>query len=203
MTLPANYYAAVEAESLRFAHEWIEKAIPAGIFHADAERQWGRAAMKWLALTHPFGADEVVYFAEHGSSEADFALREIIAERTDRNEPLGAVFGAYNIRILNPRRLHPGPKPARTFVRDLATACLVAALIERCGLGGQHKTTAGKPSACKIAAQALAEAGIVRLTPKAVEKIWRRFLPAWAAERAAAGTRFAQGFPTLYRGLYG
>ena len=42
--------------------------------------------MKEFALEHPFGCDEIVYFAENGSEEADLALRDLIAERTDRGD---------------------------------------------------------------------------------------------------------------------
>jgi hypothetical protein len=85
----------------------------------------------WI-LAHPFGADDIVYLAEHGSQAADMALREIIAERTDRNESLGAVLGAYNIRLLNPHRLnHPGPAKAENFVRDVTITALVMELMDR------------------------------------------------------------------------
>ena len=85
MALPMTYNEAVEAEALRFAHELIEShRQPRGIFHPDAEHLYGRIAMKCFAVTHPFGADDIVYLAEQGSPEADYALREIIVEAARR-----------------------------------------------------------------------------------------------------------------------
>ena len=69
--------------------------MPGGIFHADAEIIFGRQLMKAYALQHASRADEIVYFAENGSREADAALQEIITERIERREDLGVVLGAY------------------------------------------------------------------------------------------------------------
>src|SRR5262245_7231477 len=80
MTQPATYWEGLTTTALRFAREQIELSRrPGGIFHPDAEREYGRVLMKSFILTHPFGADGIVYMAEKGSSEADVALREIIA----------------------------------------------------------------------------------------------------------------------------
>jgi hypothetical protein len=206
VTLPATWADAVEAEVLAYARDWIMAACkPGGIFHADAEAEYGCPLMKVYALQHPFGADEIVYFAERGSVQADMALREIIAERTDRNEPLGAVLGAYNIRILNPTRpRRSGPPRAVNFVRDIGIAELVATLMRRFGLRASRNTASKAPSACSVAAQVLTEAGIgVVLTPKGVERIWQRYLPVFAGTRLAVGTRFAGGLPAGWPGLFG
>ena len=188
--LPATL---LEAEALAFAREWIAwQHEPGRVFHPDAERQYGRVLMKQFALEHPFGCDEIVYFAENGSREADYALRELIAERTDRGEPLGAVLGAYNIRLLNPLRpARSGPGKADNFVRDCAISLLVEMLMDRFGpaLRPMRNTVSKKASACSIAAQALAEGhtGIL-LTPKGVERVWQQYLP------SLIGTEFAARF---------
>jgi hypothetical protein len=191
-TLPATY---AEAAALEFARGWIAKQRePGGVFHPDSEITYGHVLMKAFALAHPFGADEIVYFAEHGSTQADLALRAIIAERTDRNEPLGAVLGAYNIRLLNPGRRRPGPARAANFLRDVGISELIAALVARFKLRPTRNTATRGPSASSVAAQALNGAGIISLSPKGIEHIWRRYLPAhW-------GIAFA---PADYKGLFG
>jgi hypothetical protein len=202
MTWPATYHDALEATALRLAHEWIERRRqPGGIFHPDAERLYGRVLMKWWALTHPFGADDIVYMAENGSPEADIALREIVAERSDRNEPLGAVLGAYNVRLLNPAQpsKRRGPKPAENFVRDLGISVLGIVLIEELGLAATHNNASKKPTMPSIISRALEEARIATRTPKAVEKISRRFMPYWGGRAAPP---FANGFPPDFPRLY-
>jgi hypothetical protein len=201
--LPATF---VEADAQVHASEWIaQRREPGGIFHPEAEVTYGRELMKRWALMHPFGADEIVYFAENGSKEADEALSEIIAERIDHNEPLGAVLGAYAIRQRNPRRPRPGPGKAANFVRDLGIVVLMAELVERFNLSPNHNPASSKrPAASTIAAQALTTAGIaVSLGHKGVEKIWQRYLPVFAGSRLALRTRFATGWPTDYPGLFG
>src|SRR5262249_42386556 len=113
--LPATF---VEAEALVHARWWIARQRePDGIFHPNAFAVFGTSLMKRFAQFHPFGADDVVYFAEHGCKEADLALRELIAEHNDRGEPLTAVLAAYNIRLINPNRRprKHGPGRAENF----------------------------------------------------------------------------------------
>jgi hypothetical protein len=205
--LPATI---VEAEALAFAQDWIAWHRDSdGLFHPNAAAVWGTSLMKQYAQSHPFGADDVVYFAEHGSKEADLALRELIAEYTDRGEPLTAILRAYNIRLINPsnRPRKHGAGRAENFIRDMGVWFLVEALIIKCGLRPtQHtnrKTKLRPPSASSIAAAALSSAGInIPLGPKGVERIWSRYLPAFAGERIAAGTKYAAGRPPGYAGLF-
>lgn len=203
-TLPATFIEAEAAVALSYAREWIaQQREPEGIFHPDAERWYGRALMKKFALEHPFGCDEIVYFAENGSKEADFALRELIAERTDRGEPLGAVLGAYNIRLLNPLRpRRTGPAMADNFLRDVGISTLIDLLIWRFGLRPTRNTASTQASACSIAAQALTEArsGIL-LTVKGVERIWQRYLPSLAGTPLAK-IHFPAGVPSRPGGLF-
>ncbi len=208
--LPATI---LEAEALAYARDAIARQRePGGIYGPDAEENYGRRFMKRWALFSTFACDEIVYFAEKGSVEADLALREIIAERTDRNEPLTAVLRAYNIRLINPSRSPktPGPTRAGNFMRDMGIVCLVTALIERFGLkparnSASRRSGSSRPSACSIAAQALSEAKLgMWFEEKAVEHIWRRYLPIFAGTNYAAGSRFASlNFVSSGKGIFG
>jgi hypothetical protein len=175
MTLPATWNEAIEAEGLAFSRDLIKRQrVPGGIFHPDAEIIFGRRLMKEYALQSAQGADEVVYLAENGSVEADAALQEIITELVDRNESLGVVFGAYEIRSRRHLPRPSGPPKAGNFVRDIAITLLVSALVDRFNLRPNLRTAARGPTASSVAAAALTEAGIASLGPKGVEKIWRR-----------------------------
>ena len=162
--------------------------------------------MKEFAQLHPFCCDEVVYCSERGSQQAHHALKELIAERIDRGEDLGAVLGAYNIKLLNPARPHPGPGgPAENLVRDLGILMMMQALIDRFGnqLPTNQSSAEGGPSFCSVTAEALSDAGVgILMTYRNVQKVWRRYLPALAATRYALGTRFALGIPKGCKGLF-
>jgi hypothetical protein len=178
--LPATF---VEAEALAFARDWIAgHREPNGVFHPDANVIYGTAAMKRFAQFHPFNADDILYFAEHGSKEADLALRELIAERIDRGEPLGGLAG-YNIRSLNlgKREKKSGPGKGDNFVRDIGIFLLVEALVRQFPTLGVHKNPkANQPTTTTIAAAALTEAGIgISFGPKGVGKVWDRYKPIW------------------------
>jgi hypothetical protein len=206
--LPATY---IEADALAFARDWIAwgRYDPQGIFHPNATTLYGTSAMKDWARWAPFGADDVVYFAENGCKEADVALKQLIAEHLDRGEPLTAVLTAYNIRLLNPNRVgrKHGAGRAENFLRDFGITFLVIHLMERFGLRPtqrDRKTKLHPPSACSIAATALTEAGInIPMGPKGVQKIFSRYLPALAGTGWAAGTRFALGLPPGYPRIFG
>jgi hypothetical protein len=206
--LPATF---VEADALAFARDWIAWARhnPAGVFHPNATAVWGTSFMKRYAQSHPFGADEIVYFAEHGCKEAELALDELMAEYVDRGEPLTRVLGGYFIRLRNPRRPRKhGAGRAENFMRDIGVWFLVEALVNKFGLRPTQRTNRKAklhpPSASSIAATALTEARInIPLGHRGVEKIWNRYLPAFAGERIAAGTKFALGRPPGYPGLFG
>ena len=188
--LPAT---VLEAEATSWALDKVRDEKKAGgIFSDDAQLRYGREPMKEWILSHPFGADDIVYFAENGSKEADLSLREVIAEKTDRGEQLGAVLSAYNIRLLNPtrdRRKH-GPGRADNFVRDIGIVMLVIALMERFRLAPTWNRSARKPAASKIAAAVLTEVNIP-LSYRGVEKVWQHYLPVFAGTPYATLSRFA------------
>jgi hypothetical protein len=202
----------VEADALAFARDWIAwHREPNGIFHPDAATIYGKSLMKDYAQSHPFRADEIVYLANNGSEEADLALRELIAEYTDRGEELTAVLKAYNIRLISPLResKKPGPAKAANFLRDLGIMLLVTELMDRFELR-PHRNTNRKigsrrpPSASTVAADAL-KAGIgIVMDFKGVEKVWDHYLPVLAGTRYAIKSRcFAAGIPAEYLGLFG
>jgi hypothetical protein len=209
--LPTTFVEAIEAEALAFARDWIEwhRRDPNGLFHPNATTVYGKSLMKAYAQSHPFGADDIVYFAENGSKEAHLALVDLIAEYADRGEQ-SAVLTAYNIRLMKrlanpesePRR--SGPAMADNFLRDTGIMLLVIDLMDRFNLRPTRNRESRKPSASSIAADALTKAGIgISMGYKGVEKVWGRYLPALAGTRYALRTRFAAGFPTDYSGLFG
>ena len=104
---------------------------PKGIFHPDAKKLYGKYLMKQYARVHPFNCDEIFYFASHGSKEADLALRELYAERSDHGEDPGVVLKAYIIRLINPARGRSGPGKAADFIRDMGITLLLSALMDR------------------------------------------------------------------------
>jgi hypothetical protein len=204
--LPATWVEAMETEALTYARGWIaQQREPGGCFHPDAGSVHSAIAMKTFALAHPFGADEIVYFAENGSQPAAEVLEEIIVERIDRNEPLGAVLGAYDIRRRSPHREAPGSAKTDNFVRDIGIALLVVELMDRFGLRPNLGRVSKGPSASTIAAEALSEPGVrMAMTFMGVEKIWGRYKPVFAGTRFAARTRrFAFGWHSGYIGLFG
>jgi hypothetical protein len=73
--LPATY---VDARALEFARDWIawHRESPNGMFHPNAAAVYGTSLMKQFAQSHPFGADDVAYFAEHGSKALQNWIRK-------------------------------------------------------------------------------------------------------------------------------
>ena len=195
MQLPATYRQAVEAEALAFARDWIaDHRKPNGIFHPDATAICGKVLMKRWAQAHPFGADDIVYFAENGSPEADRALKELIAEHVNVHRPLPAVLAAYNIRIMNDSgQRKPGPAKTDNFLRDIGITLLVEELVKRFPQLGFHQNPASRATTSKIAADALTDAKIgIVFGPRAVAKIWTRYQPILSGN-----------FPTGYLGPFG
>ena len=132
MQLPAlpAFREAIAIEALAFARDWIvdQHRKPKGIFHPDAKKLYGKYLMKEYARVHPFNCDEICYFASNGSKEADLALRELYAERSDRGEDPGVVLKAYIIRLINPARGRSGPGKAADFIRDMGITLLLSGI---------------------------------------------------------------------------
>src|SRR4051794_37925313 len=101
--LPATF---LEAEAKAFAWAWLARARDKPFFdsphrHLDpaTSHWWQRKIIKRFVNEPPLNAAKMVEAAVHGWPEAQDALIELIAEKTARGEPLGAVLGAYNIRL--------------------------------------------------------------------------------------------------------
>src|SRR5262249_4469837 len=102
----------------------------------------------------------------------------LIAEHIDRGEPLGAVLGAYAIRTRNPTRpKKSGPSKLDNFRRDIGISLLVKELIDRFKLRARHNPASRHPSACAVAAPALTEAGLSRISDRGVARVWGRYGP--------------------------
>lgn len=202
MTLPATFNEALESEALAFARDWIARARePGGPLHPAADVV---ASMKYFAATNAFAADEILYLAQHGCPEADAALRQMISENREWVGGVGEVLHAYNVRII---RLPPRPPETRlaaNFVRDMTLVLLMVGLMDRFGLALNHNPGVKRPTASTVAAAALTDAGVVSMNHKGTEKVWRRYLPAFAGTRfAASSRRFAFGLPASTGGLFG
>jgi hypothetical protein len=195
MTLPASYGAAVEAEALQFARDFLARAQEGDFMGLGnpplgpmADHVFARRWCKFCAALHPQGAEQVVDLAiTYGERSAHEALVELIDEKTDRYEPLGAVLGAYSIRLRRvPFHAHSGPART-TLIEDVVFSILILQLVERFHLNPtryrdrKHE----RPSACSIAARAAADMGLHRGDEDAFRKIWKRVAP-----RLLPGMRF-------------
>jgi hypothetical protein len=186
----------VEAEAIAFAQDWIRQhREPKGVFHPDSEKLFGKSLMKWFVQVHPFGAVDIVYFAENGSHEAKRALDELIAEHLDKYEVVPAVLAAYEIRLKRGGgEGKPGPAKTDNFVRDIGITLLVDELVKRFPKLGFHQNPGSHlPTITSIAAKTLSEAGIgIVFGPKAVAKIWGKYQPILSGN-----------FPAGYLGPFG
>jgi len=196
MMKPPALPDAVAREARVFADDWIgEHRGPMGVFHPESETRLGKTAMKRWIEFHAFGANDVIYFAENGSEQAELALREVIAERMNANLPLGTVLSAYNIRLLNPSDKSPRPAKEANFVRDVGIHLLCHFLLKKFEPFGLRldQSATRQVSASSIAADALTKAGIgIAMGPSDVEKIWKRYNPIMTGK-----------FPSGYPGLFG
>lgn len=173
MQLPARLD---EAEAYQFARDWIDEQRQWG-FHPDAERLHGKQWMKQYLQFGPSYADEVKFWAEQGHEQAHLALQEAIDERVDRNEPLGAVLGAYDIRLRN-RFPKPAGRPIafNTSIRDCVIALLVYEMQTRFPkLGIYWNGKSKRETLTTIAARALKDAGIIAVDHKTIAKIFDRY----------------------------
>lgn len=179
-TLPAT---VTEAEALAFAVDWLRRfqdyAPDIGGVPLDpaTEHLFAKQWCRMCAEAHVQGAEGVVDLAiTHGELSAHQALVEIIDEKTDRNEPLGATLGAYSIRLRQrPFQAHSG-QPRTTLVRDVICSVLIVELIDRFGLHPTRRQQ-HRPSACSIAAAAAQRLGLHQGGEDAFRKVFKRTAP--------------------------
>jgi hypothetical protein len=173
-----------EAQARAFAREWIARVAAPGYFDSGegafdpaGAHGWVRQLIRLEIEAHPLQAAMIVEYAVLGSAAADQVLRELIAERTERNEPLGAVLGGYNIRLMNldtnTHHRH-GKSQVDNLVADIVIATLVLQLVERFGIRPTRKS-AWRPCACSIVAEVMAELHLYRGDWEAVQKVWNRY----------------------------
>ena len=144
--------------------------------HPATGHAYFRRIMKQQALRNPDAMLAVIDLAHAGWDEADLALRELIMEFTNRGEALPAFLVTYTAEVLTGRvaAWPRGPKPTAHIIQDPAICLLVSELIERFHLK-PRRTSKRRPSACSVAAQALAEAGLHRGGEKAIEAVWHKY----------------------------
>jgi len=182
--LPMNLPVTLEeAQAREFTRVFLARMCEPGFFDSGHDafdpagaHEWVRRLIRLELESHPLRAARIVEYAVLGSIQADQVLRELIAEKTERNEPLGAVLGAYNIRLMNPPdvRHRRGKSQVDNLVADIVIATLVLQLKERFSLN-PTRFKAWHASGCSIVAEVLAEMGLHRGDEKAIQEVWRRY----------------------------
>ena len=180
-----TYEEANAAAALAFARQRIAlfsdgdfANLGCAPLHPDAGRRLVRRLIQHYALLDAASMLEITEMARYWD-EADIALRDLIHEFINRQQPLPAHLAAYNGRIVvgyvptRPR----GRKKASNLLQDFAFVYLIVELGEKFGLKPTRYQTGKKShaSACSIVAQAAAEAGLHRGAEGAIQKIWERF----------------------------
>jgi hypothetical protein len=187
-TLPATF---VEAEAERFTRDWFGDVTKGSFldtgyrtFDLEVTQVLLRRILRAYAEAHPLNVTKVVHWAINGLDEADDVLRELIAERVEYHEPLGADLGAYNKRLIHPDGLHrrSGRSKVPFLLQDVVIAVAVLQLIERFPslkasrfLGGGSKKA--RACACSIVAKVMMELRLHRGGEDSVRKIWDRLKP--------------------------
>jgi hypothetical protein len=186
MTLPVTL---VEAEALEFARDWIARGREGdflGLGYSPLHPDAGRAFLRRMIRQYALGPDRqmltIIDCARAGWDDADLVLRDLILEYTNRGEPLPAFLATYNAEIVT-GRIIPRPrgrKRAANLLQDISIVTLVLELIERFGLKPTRYQAGSKrrPSACSVAAGAMAESGLHRGDERAIQQIWLRYAPA-------------------------
>jgi hypothetical protein len=181
--LAATFNQALETDARALADDWIKQySEPThGVFHHSFSL---KPAMRLWALHHPFGADDIVMFAEGGSQEAHEVLTDLAGEEINEGR-LTVVLANYTLRQLKRSRepKKPGPTKLDKFRRDIGIMLLVHTLMKEFNLAAHHNPASRRPSASKIAADALTAAGIdIVIGHRGVAKIWDRYGPIWTGK---------------------
>jgi len=151
---------------------WLEKV--------DSQR-FARQTMKQMA-SFPFGMMDLCNLARAGWGLADEAARELIQEYSHRREDMPPTLVAYNMEIIDPRRVYrrlPSQKKEDRFLRDLAIVWVVGDVCSKFRLKPMRQRRS-KPSkhdrfsGCSIVAEAIT-AELMPLGESAVVEVWRRY----------------------------
>jgi hypothetical protein len=182
-----NKLDTVSAQALAAAREAVSRMLePMDYFDGIAPLQPGggrivlRQILKRFAFWNSLNLSRLCMWARAGWDDADLALRELIAEFTERGLPMPATLSAYSLELIQPNRIPPatarGRKKATQFLQDICITVLVILLIEEHGLTPTRRQKS-RPSACSVIAEALAERGIHRGGEPAINKVWERCSP--------------------------
>ncbi len=185
--LPATL---LETEAKAFARRWITRVNQDKGLWDSPYATFDPATSDWLIkmyvkdlveASQPLQVAVVVEAAVHGCRHSNAALIEVIAEKTNRNEPLGTVLGGYAIRALNPDIPRDrGKSRWSNVIQNVFIGLLILALIQRFPPMRATRSQIGRklqPSACSIVGDVLAELGLHRGNEGAIEKIWGWFNP--------------------------
>lgn len=170
------------------------KPLPMGPLHPDAGHFWFRDICKPFVISNDAAMLEFVRYAEAGNGDAIAILDEILDEILNHGGELPNFLATY---VAKQRRgyIHPRGGKAKTdnILRDICIMVLLMDLYRDFGLHFTRSQSAKRhhrPSACSIAAQALAEAGIMSVDEPALHDIYRRWkgplLTGWLGWRQAA-----------------
>jgi hypothetical protein len=158
---------------------WDALQLPCAPLDPTTGHAVTRRLLRLICETTPRGMDVVVEIADrHGDRDAYDVLMEIRDERIERGEPLGAVLGAFVIRLgRRPFQPRGGRDRSSNLVADIVLTLLVLQLVERFGLKPTRSQTGRKlkPSACNIAAEEAAKLGLHRGNEQALQQIWRKY----------------------------
>jgi hypothetical protein len=176
---------ALSDAALKFAHAFVAESrrcfVDGDPFAISTMHAMLRRTCRYLAELHPRNAARIVEFAIHGVEQADEALREMIAERHEHGQPLGATLATYANIIAErpPEHRQPEGRPRENFVANYVVVVLLLELMRQFPmLKLRRNPTSRRPSACSIAKVALDAAGLPRGSEEAIRKIWRDYGPA-------------------------
>jgi hypothetical protein len=193
MTLPATLVEAEAKLAEQYARDWVVRCsredwlgIGIPVVHATGEHVFAllRRFLKHLAMSNACRMVEIIHDARNGCPHSREAMRELIVELKNRRHQLPLALDAFCQELV--LELHPRLQPIRSrgrmmadqYLQDIAIVLLVLDLILRFPSLKPTGRSARWPSASRIAAAAFSQAKIRVLTPKAVEAIWARYLPA-------------------------
>ncbi|WP_143273373.1 hypothetical protein [Bradyrhizobium canariense] len=190
-TLPPTFAEAqaslIKTEALAYAREFVRMirdqqitfwGQPLHWFARADNRQFARERMKGAAST-PQGMMDLCNLARTGWGLADEAARELIIDYQHRGEDMPPTLVAYNMEIVDPRRVWrqlSAPKKEDRFLRDLAITGIVGDVCRKFSLKPMRQRTSkrDRPSGRAIVAEAL-QAEHMALGESAVVDVWRRY----------------------------
>jgi hypothetical protein len=175
-----------EIDALKRARDFLSEARRANFlelgdpFSNDAQQALVRRMLRNLADFHPRNAARVLSFAMAGVQQADEALKDLIAERQARGEPLWPALATYGDILANEgSRPYRRPEGRQMFspLANFVVVCLIIDLKKHFGHLPLHHSTKRHRSICALTGQALTEVGLNRGSEEAIWKIWRDYGP--------------------------